>query len=74
LVARGEVSQREAKELLSAWVKRAGEQRSKLQQQVDEAVRHALERVGLSHRAELERLEARIAELERRMAQEHPAQ
>jgi BMFP domain-containing protein YqiC len=39
---------------------------------VDDAVRRALERMGLSHRAELERLEARIAELERRIQREPP--
>ncbi len=67
LVARGEVSEKDARQLVSDWAKRAGEQRTKIQQQVDEAVRRALERVGVSRRADLEKLESRIADLERRV-------
>ena len=73
LVARGEVNEQEAKELVSGWVKKAGEQRTKIQQQVDEAVRRALERLGVSQRADLDKLEARIAELERRVPREPDA-
>jgi len=67
LVARGEVSEKEARELVSGWAKRAGEQRTKIQQQVDDAVRRALERMGVSQRAEVEKLESRVADLERRV-------
>jgi polyhydroxyalkanoate synthesis regulator phasin len=73
LVARGEVSEKEARELVSGWAKKAGEQRTKIQQQVDEAVHKALERMGLSHRADVDKLEARIAELERRVPREPDA-
>ncbi len=73
LVARGEVSEKEARELVSGWAKRASEQRTKIQQQVDEAVRRALERMGVSQRADVEKLEARIAELERRVPREPDA-
>jgi len=73
LVARGEVNEQEARDLVSGWVKRAGEQKAKIQQQVDDAVRRALERVGVSHRAELEKLESRIADIERRMPREPEA-
>jgi polyhydroxyalkanoate synthesis regulator phasin len=68
-----EVSEKDAKELVSGWAKRAGEQRTKIQQQVDETVRRALERMGLSQRADLDKLEARIAELERRVPREPDA-
>jgi polyhydroxyalkanoate synthesis regulator phasin len=68
LVARGEVNERDARELISGWAQRAREQRTKLQQEVDEAVRRTMERLGVCHRADLDRLEARIAELERRLA------
>ncbi len=73
LVARGEVSEKEARELISDWTKRAGEHRTKIQQQVDEAVRRALERLGVSRRADLEKLESRIADLERRVPREPDA-
>ena len=73
LVARGEVSEKDAKELISGWAKRASEQRTKIQQQVDETVRRGLEKMGLSHRADLDKLEARIADLERRVPREPDA-
>ncbi len=67
LVARGEVGEKEARELVAGWAKRAGEQRTRIQQLVDEAVRSALERIGVCHRADLAKLEVRIADLERRL-------
>jgi poly(hydroxyalkanoate) granule-associated protein len=73
LVARGEVSKKDARELVSEWAKRAGERRTKFQQQVDEAARCALERLGVSRRADVEKLESRIAELERRVPREPDA-
>jgi polyhydroxyalkanoate synthesis regulator phasin len=68
LVARGEVSEKEARELISTWKNRAGEQRTRIQQQVDQAVVRALEGLGVSRRADMEKLESRIAELERRVS------
>jgi polyhydroxyalkanoate synthesis regulator phasin len=73
LVARGEVNEKEARELISSWAKRAGEQRTKIQQLVDDSVRRALDRMGAAHRSDLEKLEARIAELERRLPREPEA-
>ena len=73
LVVRGEVSEKEAREIVSGWAKRAGEQRTKIQQQVDEAVHRALERMGVAHRADVEKLESRIADLERRVPREPDA-
>jgi len=62
------VSEKDAKELVSGWAKRAGEGSARrIQQQVDETVRRALEKMGLSQRADVDKLEARIAELERRV-------
>jgi polyhydroxyalkanoate synthesis regulator phasin len=68
LVARGEMSDKEARETLSDWTRRAGEQRQKLQQQIEDAVHRALDRMGLARRAEMDALQARLAELERRLA------
>jgi len=73
LVARGEVSEKDARQLISDWAKRASEQRAKIQQQVDEAVRGALERLGVCRRTDLEKLESRIADLERRVPREPDA-
>jgi len=73
LVARGEVSEKEAREFVSHWAQRAGEQRTKIQQQVDEAVHSAMDRFGVSRRTEVEKLESRIADLERRVPREPDA-
>ena len=42
LVARGEMSEKDARELVQGWAKRAAEQRTRLQQDVDEAVSRAM--------------------------------
>jgi polyhydroxyalkanoate synthesis regulator phasin len=65
LVSRGEMSEKEARELVSGWAKRAGEQRDRLQQQIDEAVRRSLQAVGVVRRSELDALTDRVARLER---------
>jgi polyhydroxyalkanoate synthesis regulator phasin len=70
LVARGELSEKESRELLVSWTKRAGEQREKLQAQIEEGVHKALGSIGLVRRAELDALMARIAELEQRIPKE----
>ncbi|RPJ82596.1 MAG: hypothetical protein EHM13_08695 [Acidobacteria bacterium] len=67
LVARGELSEKDARELISNWSKRASEQRGRFQEDVEAAVNKTLSAMGLSRRSELESLRARIAELERKL-------
>ncbi len=69
LVARGEMSEKEARELITGWTKKAGEQRLKFQQQIEEGVHKAVDSVGLVRRAELDALAAKLAELEKKVPQ-----
>lgn len=69
LVRRGELSDTEARELTSGWVKRAKEQRAKLQQQIDEAIRAAFGRLDVASRGDVKLLAERVAELERKVEQ-----
>jgi polyhydroxyalkanoate synthesis regulator phasin len=64
LVARGEMSEKEAKELISSWTKRAAEHRGRLQEDIDQAVQRALSAMGIARKAEVEALKAKIDELE----------
>ena len=64
LVARGEMSEKDAKELVSSWAKRAAEHRGRLQEDVDQAVQRALSAMGIARKAEVEALKAKITELE----------
>ncbi len=73
LVARGEMSEKDARELLSGWAKRASEQQGRLRQDVEETVGRAMSAMGLAKRSDLEALTARIAELERQLAGERAA-
>jgi polyhydroxyalkanoate synthesis regulator phasin len=73
LVARGELNEKDARELLSGWAKRATEQRGRLQQDVEEAVNKTMAAMGLAHRSEVETLSARVAELEQKLAAERAA-
>jgi len=68
LVARGEISENDAKELVSSWTKRAAEHRGRLQEDVEQAVQRALAAVGIARRTEVEALKAKIDELEARVA------
>jgi polyhydroxyalkanoate synthesis regulator phasin len=68
LVARGEMSEKEAKELVTSWTKRAAEQRGRLQEDVEQAVHRALSSIGIARRSELEALKAKIDDLEARLA------
>ena len=67
LVARGEMSEKDAKELVSSWAKRAAEQRGRLQADIDQAVQRALSAMGIARRAEVEALKVKITELESRL-------
>ncbi len=68
LVARGEMNEKEARELVQGWAKRAAEQRTRLQHDVDEAVTKAMSVMGLAKKSEVEALNARVAELEQKLA------
>ena len=68
LVARGEMSEKDARELISNWTKRATEQRGRLKDDVEQAVNKTLEAMGLAKRSDLDALNARLAELERKVA------
>jgi polyhydroxyalkanoate synthesis regulator phasin len=65
LVARGEMSDKDARELLSTWARRSGEQRDRIQRQIDETIRRALDAVGLVRRADFDALAARVAQIEK---------
>ena len=64
LVARGELSEKDAKELVSSWTKRAAEHRGRLQADIDQAVQGALSAMGIARKTEVEALKAKIDELE----------
>jgi poly(hydroxyalkanoate) granule-associated protein len=68
LVARGEMSEKDAKELIATWTKRAGEQRGRLQQDIEQSVQRALSAMGIARRAEVDALKAKIDELEAKLA------
>jgi polyhydroxyalkanoate synthesis regulator phasin len=67
LVARGEMSEKDAKELVSSWTKRAAEQRGRLQEDIEQGVQRALSAMGIARRAEVEVLKAKIDELEAKL-------
>ncbi len=68
LVARGEMSEKDARELIQGWTKRAGEQRTRLQQDIEQGVAKAMSAMGLARKAEVEALHARVAELEQKLS------
>ena len=68
LVKRGEVNEKDAKEVISSWKDRANEQRQKVQVLVDESVQKGLKAVGYVKLSDYEALAARVAELERKLA------
>jgi polyhydroxyalkanoate synthesis regulator phasin len=68
LVARGEISEKDAKDVISGWKTRAAEQRGRLQEDVEKAVAHAMSTVGLARRTEVEALAVKVATLEAKLA------
>ena len=70
LVARGEMSEKDARELIANWTKRATEQRGRLKDDVEQAVNKTLEAMGLARRSDLDALASRLADLEKKMAGE----
>jgi polyhydroxyalkanoate synthesis regulator phasin len=73
LVKHGELNEQDAREMIAAWRKRAGEQSDKVQKQVDEALQRGLKAMGYVKTTELDTLAARIAELERKLADREAA-
>lgn len=70
LVARGEMSEKDARELFAGWSTRAAEERGRLKQEIESTVDRVMSAMGLAHRSEVETLSARVAELERALAEE----
>lgn len=68
LTARGEMSEKEAKELISSWSKRATEQREHLQKDIEQSVHRAMNAMGIARQAEIDALKARINDLEAKLA------
>ena len=68
LVARGEMSEKDAREVIAGWSARASEHRGRLQQDVEERVNKTMAAMGLARRTDVEALSARVAELERKLA------
>jgi poly(hydroxyalkanoate) granule-associated protein len=68
LVKRGEMNEKDARDLISSWKDRANEQRQKVQALVDESVQKGLKAMGYVPVTEYEALAARVAELERKIA------
>lgn len=68
LVKRGEMNEKDARDLISSWKDRASEQRQKVQALVDESVQKGLKAMGYVRASEYEALAARVAELERKIA------
>ncbi len=64
LVKRGEITEKEARELAADWLKRANERRAEWQRQFEEAVGRQMERLAFAKQRELEALAARVAALE----------
>jgi polyhydroxyalkanoate synthesis regulator phasin len=64
LVKRGELSEKEARDLAADWLKRANEQRANLGRQIEEAIGRQLERLDIARRHDIETLAGRIAALE----------
>lgn len=67
LVARGEMSEKDAREVIGTWSKRATEQRGRMQQDIDAGITRALGAMGLVRRGEIDSLRTRIAELEQKL-------
>ncbi|MGE5575864.1 MAG: phasin family protein [Syntrophothermus sp.] len=69
LVKQGEMSKEEGRQFLENWAKRAEEEKEELRQRINAETRRILETTGIATRADVERLEARIRELEERVSQ-----
>lgn len=68
LVARGEISEKDAKELVSSWTKRAAEHRGRMQEDVEQTVHRALSAIGIARQTEIDALKAKIDALEAKLS------
>ena len=67
LVRRGEISEKDARETIADWARRANEGRSRLQQQIEETIKRMSESRESPLRASIDALTARVEALERRL-------
>ena len=67
LVARGDVTKEEGKKLLDEFTSRAEEAGKNLNERIRTQIRRTLKDLGIADRNRIAALEARIAELERRL-------
>jgi polyhydroxyalkanoate synthesis regulator phasin len=67
LVAKGEVSRQEGKQLLARVMERGKEQKERLEAVVKEAVDRAIEKADLARASELRHARALVAELQQRL-------
>ena len=68
MVARGEMSSDEAKTFVDDMTKKADEEKSRLQDWINEQMSKMLQQAGAAEAARVERLEMRVAHLEKRIA------
>ncbi|HUT75027.1 MAG TPA: hypothetical protein VM221_09385 [Armatimonadota bacterium] len=67
LVAKGEVSRQEGKQLLERMIERGKEQKERLEKLAAEAVERAIDKADLARASELRHARARIGELQQRL-------
>ena len=75
LVKRGELSEKDARETINDWTRRASEGRVRLQQQIEDTFKRMTESRDSSLKSTIEALTARVEALERRLGdqQQPPA-
>ncbi|MCL4516924.1 MAG: polyhydroxyalkanoate synthesis regulator [Firmicutes bacterium] len=72
LVKKGEMSKDEGRQFLENWAKRAEEEKEELRKRIGAETQHFLETTGIATRADVDRLEARIRELEEKLSRFEP--
>lgn len=70
LVKRGELSEKDARETITTWTRRASEGRVRLQQQIEDTFKRMTESRDSSLKSTIEALTARVEALERRLGDE----
>ncbi|AGA69685.1 hypothetical protein Desdi_2255 [Desulfitobacterium dichloroeliminans LMG P-21439] len=70
LVKKGELSANESKDLVDELIKKGEEQQSEINTKLKEQVQQILNELNLPNKADIERLENRIAQLEKEPSQE----
>ncbi|NIM50490.1 MAG: hypothetical protein GTN69_08550 [Armatimonadetes bacterium] len=67
LLKKGEMSREEGKKLVSDMLKKGKDQKQRMEEFVTGIVEHALEKMEVARRAQIEQLEKRVAALEKRL-------